>query len=76
MGEGTGTGTAWTEASALPQPEEKVSFFPGYILEGGLAEAPLLDPLRQSAGYSWHHLKTLEPNRQNGELLIGEMGPN
>lgn len=51
-------------------------FFPCYILEGGLAETPLLDPLRQSAVYSWRYLKTFEPNRQNGELLFGEMGPH
>lgn len=76
------TSLRWVKVWALPgqrpayySSQKKGFLYSHYILERGLAETPLLDPLRQSAGYSWHHLKTFEPKGQNGELLFGEMGP-
>lgn len=50
-----------------------VSFF---LLYSGrsLAETPLLDPFRHSAGYSWHHLKTYDLTDKMGNFSLEKDG--
>lgn len=65
-----------TEASILQQPEKRVSFFPVIFLKEAWLKHLFQIPSGSQAVYSWQHLKTFEPNRQNRELLFGEMGPH